>query len=97
MKHNPKFTMAVSAGLAGSMFVVALAEYAHGKALSEVHLITPAPITVVSSVGSSSGLSLDPVTFNSIMDAVHATAVPEESELRLGGLMTPRPAGDDTK
>jgi hypothetical protein len=88
--------MAVSAGLASTMFVVALDEFAHGKALSEVHLITSAPITVWASA-SSTGLALDPVIYSSIMDAVHATAVPEETELRLGGLTTPRPAGDDTK
>jgi hypothetical protein len=43
-----------------------------------------APLVAVASVGSSVVL-FDPVMYSTIIDAVHATAVPEETELKLGG------------
>jgi hypothetical protein len=57
---------------------------AHGKAPSEVHLITAAPLSVAAS--TSSNAAIDYVQHNAVYDAVHAASVPRESELRLGGL-----------
>ena len=79
----------VSGACISTMTFVAAVELAHGKALSEVHLITPAPVTVVASVGSTSVIVSDFV-HNTIFEAIHATSVPEETELRLGNLTNPR-------
>jgi len=66
------------------MVTVAVEEAAHGKA---THLIPPAPLTVA--VATSSTLALDSVMHNTTFEAVHATSVPQETELRLGGLTFP--------
>jgi hypothetical protein len=57
-----------------------------GKAPSEVHLITSAPLVGVSSSLTTASLAMDYIQHNAIYDAVHSASVPRESELRLGGL-----------
>lgn len=84
---HKNLTFCVSGACIGSMIYVATEELAHGKALSEVHLITAAPVTVVASVASSTSLFVSDFGFhNTISEAIHATSVPEETELRLGNL-----------
>lgn len=78
---NRKANIAVSGTLVGCMLVEASAGLTHGKALSEVHLITSAPL-----VFASSGAAMDYVQHNAVYDVVHAASLPRESELRLGGL-----------
>ena len=87
---NKNVTFVVSTVLVGSMITVAIEEIAHGKAPSEAHLITSAPLVAFESASSTSVmLMLDPVMYNTIFDAAHATVAPEETELRLGGLTLP--------
>jgi hypothetical protein len=83
---NPKLSFSISAGLVGCMFVHAAEGLAHGKAASEVHLITSAPLVAVSSAASA--MTTDFVQHNAITEAVHHASVPRESELRRGGLIT---------
>jgi hypothetical protein len=93
---HKNLTLGVSVVCIGTMIFVATEELAHGKALSEVHLITGAPVTVVASVGSTSVLVSDFAFPNTISEAIHATSVPEETALRLGNLTNPsgdRPSG----
>jgi hypothetical protein len=75
-----------SAGLVAAMGVHAVEGIAHGKAPSEVHLITGVPLSVVASTAANTG-AVDYVQHNAVYDAVHAASVPDESELRLGGLI----------
>ena len=74
-----------SAGLVVTMLVHATEGVAHGKAPSETHLITGAPLTVVASTAANTA-HMDYVQYNAVYDAAHAASVPHESELRLGGL-----------
>src|SRR5262249_51035917 len=84
---NPKTVTLFSAGLVGCMGVHALEGVAHGKAPSEVHLITGVPLSVVASTAANTAMTMvDFVQHNAVYDAVHAASVPRESELRLGGL-----------
>jgi hypothetical protein len=57
------------------------------KAISEVHLITSAPLVVAST--SATAASVDYVQHNAIFDAAHMASVPQDAELRLGGLTSP--------
>jgi hypothetical protein len=84
-KMDRKITIAVSGTLVGCMFANAAEGLAQGKALSEIHTITSAPLVIASSV-SSSAAAVDYVHHNTIYDTVHIASVPQESELRLGGL-----------
>src|SRR5262249_17394951 len=56
---NPKFVFPVSVGLVGCMFIHATEGLAAGKAPSEVHLITAAPV-VVTQVSTASVVSMPP-------------------------------------
>jgi hypothetical protein len=82
---NHKGVTFVSAGLAGCMFVHAAEGLSQGKAPSEVHLVTSAPLVPASTASGTA--SMDYVQHNAIYDAVYNVSVPRQSELRLGGLM----------
>jgi hypothetical protein len=84
-----KLNCAISFGLVGAMFAHASESLWHGKALSEVHLITSAPL--INAVVSTSHVDTYSSVWhhNTIFDAVHAASIPQESELRLGGLTNP--------
>jgi hypothetical protein len=60
---NRKANIAVSGTLVGCMLVEASAGLTHGKALSEVHLITSAPLVL-----ASSGAAMDYVQHNAVYD-----------------------------
>jgi hypothetical protein len=78
--------VAVSGALVTCMLVETSEGLAHGKAPSEVHLITSAPLVPGS---SGSALAMDYYTqHNAIHDAMYVASLPRESDLRLGGLTT---------
>jgi hypothetical protein len=79
--HSP--VTLFSAGLVVSMLVQATEGVAHGKAPSEVHLITGVPLSVSAST-SANAAAMEYVQHNAVYDAVHLASVPRESELRLG-------------
>jgi hypothetical protein len=77
-----KFTFAVAVGLVGCMGVNAFEGLSLGKAPSEVHLITSAPLVPVSSSSSTAAMGpMDYVHHNAIHDAVYNVSVPREGEL----------------
>lgn len=86
MEMNHKLQAAISASLVGCMIVVASEGLFQGNSPSEIHLITSAPLASGSSV---TGSAIDFVQHNTLTEAIHMASVPEESELRLGGLVKP--------
>jgi hypothetical protein len=83
---NYKLNYTVSFALVGCMFAHAFEGLWEGKAPSEVHLLTSAPLVQIT---SSTATSIDHVQHNAIFDAVHMASVPQDAELRLGGLTSP--------
>ena len=81
---NYKLNYTVSFALVGCMFAHAFEGLWQGKAISEVHFITSAPLVVAST--SATAASMDYVQHNTIFDTVHMASVPQDVELRLGGL-----------
>jgi hypothetical protein len=67
------------------MLVHATEGVAHGKTPSETHLMTSVPLSVTASTAANLA-QMDCVQHNPVYDAVHAASMPDESELRLGGL-----------
>jgi hypothetical protein len=83
-----KLDYVVSFVLVPCMFAHACEGIWEGKAISEVHLITSAPLVVAST--SATAASVDYVQHNAIFDAAHMASVPQDAELRLGGLTKPQ-------
>jgi hypothetical protein len=81
---NRRVIVAISGALVTCMLVETSEGLAHGKAPSEVHLITSAPLVPGSS--GTSALAADYTQHNAIHDALYVASLPRESDLRLGGL-----------
>jgi hypothetical protein len=81
---NPKIVNRVSFTLVPCMLAVVTSDAYQGKL---AHLAPAAPLVLkVATSAVTSFASLDYVQHNTVTDAEHMASVPQDSELRLGGL-----------
>jgi hypothetical protein len=92
MIFSKRTALMVAAPAVASMFTVAFIETQRGTPTAEVHLITAAPVTVGTSITTS---SLDFVIYNAITEA-HYLHPPTTRPLKLDRMTIPRDFIDPT-